>query len=87
MYDLRNTGAPYISAKAHDTSVYCVKFIPNLVAPGTITANKENFKGNYLTSTINSSNTLNNDQTIKRSSSYNNQELSNIGNCKFNQFI
>lgn len=83
MYDLRNTETSLFSEKAHDTSVSCVKFISNLVAPGTMTANKENFKGNYLTSTINSnSNThsSSNDQTIKRSNSYNNQELSNIHN-------
>lgn len=82
MYDLRQNDGPYQSAQAHDTSVYSVKFIPNLVLPtggggNNANANKEN---KYLTSTINGSSSSG-DMSMKRSNSYNNSEqLSNIAN-------
>lgn len=83
MYDLRSTDAPYMSVKAHDTSVFCVKFISQPF-PSASSNNKENMK--YLTSTMNSSNgsgrsgNSGNENSMKRSNSYNNQELANIAN-------
>ena len=81
MYDLRQNNEPYLLTKAHDTSVYCVKFIDKFipVAP-SLAPNKENLKTTpYLTSTLNNPT----DITMKRSNSYNNNtELSSIANCE-----
>lgn len=84
MYDLRHNNEPYLSTKAHDTSVYCIKLIPNMPMPkasNPTAPNKENLKtvGSYLTSTMNNPT----DMSMKRSNSYNNNtELSNIANCE-----
>jgi WD40 repeat protein len=87
MYDLRSMDGPYMSAKAHDTSVFCIKFIshvPTSSASSTSSSNKENMK--YLASTMNgssnSSSQSSSEHSMKRSNSYNNQELANIANCK-----
>ncbi len=87
MYDLRSMDGPYMSAKAHDTSVFCIKFIshvPTSSASSTSSSNKENMK--YLASTMNgssnSSSQSGSEHSMKRSNSYNSQELANIANCK-----
>ncbi len=83
MYDLRSIGDPYMSTKAHDTSVFCIKYISHIPMSNASTNNKENLK--YLASTMNGSSNSSqsvSEHSMKRSNSYNNQELANIANCK-----
>ena len=89
LYDLRNMEVPILSAKAHDTSVYCIKFIPNLSLPvvsSHSSGSKEfaNTKTSYSSSAcgINANTSIlpTSEGAMKRSNSYNNYEMSTLSN-------
>jgi hypothetical protein len=84
MYDLRNMNGPYLSAKAHDTSVYCVKFIPDLLFQNNTSSLEKEYSKNCYMSNLNGNTSIipTNENSMKRSNSYNNYEMSSLANSK-----
>jgi len=67
MYDLRATeNGPYLSIKAHDSSVFCTKFIQS-TSREKLTVINSNLQA-----------PVNNDYSMKRSNSYNNEMIQRI---------
>lgn len=75
MYDLRNTdNGPYLSVKAHDSSVYCVKFIQP--------------QSREKLTVINNNLQVANDNSMRRSNSYNNEIINRwFFFCYFNWLL